>query len=88
MENRSFKISGKVQGVYFRASLKQYADERGIRGYVRNEQDGSVWVEAEASSEDLSQLEGWCKHGPALARVQDVISEQGNVQNYPSFEIK
>ncbi|HNU41845.1 MAG TPA: acylphosphatase, partial [Cyclobacteriaceae bacterium] len=44
-------VTGTVQGVYYRASTKQKADELGIKGFVRNQPDGSVYIEAEAPAE-------------------------------------
>ena len=62
-------VSGKVQGVYYRASTKAMADQLGIHGFVRNENDGTVYVEAEGSDQPLSQFVAWCKEGPAHANV-------------------
>jgi acylphosphatase len=47
MNHVSIRISGKVQGVFFRASTKGKAEQYGINGFVRNEKDGSVYIEAE-----------------------------------------
>jgi acylphosphatase len=71
----SINITGKVQGVFFRASTKEKADELNVKGFVRNERDGSVYVEAEGTDKDLEIFIGWCKHGPKLAYVEhcDVI---------------
>ena len=47
MKKINIKITGKVQGVFFRASTKAVADQMGIKGLVKNEKDGSVYIEAE-----------------------------------------
>jgi acylphosphatase len=47
MKHINIKITGKVQGVFFRASTKAVADQIGVKGFVKNEKDGSVYVEAE-----------------------------------------
>ena len=66
------KIIGRVQGVFFRASTREQAVELGIRGFVRNLEDGSVELEAEGEEESLHDLLRWCQHGPPSARVDKV----------------
>ncbi|MCB9246854.1 MAG: acylphosphatase [Flavobacteriales bacterium] len=68
----SIFVSGKVQGVFYRASTKQVCDRYGITGFVCNTADGKVHIEAEGSEEELSELLQWCKEGPPLAEVEDV----------------
>lgn len=63
------RVSGKVQGVFFRASAKAKADQLGIDGFVRNEIDGGVYLEAEGNDQPLIEFEAWCKKGPSQARV-------------------
>ncbi len=84
----TIKVSGKVQGVFFRASTKEEADRLNIKGSVRNEQDGSVWIEAEGDSEALQTFIGWCKHGPRMARVDYCeVTKQASLKNFKQFEI-
>ncbi|MBX2897596.1 MAG: acylphosphatase [Cyclobacteriaceae bacterium] len=68
----NIKIIGKVQGVYYRASAKQKADELSVKGFVRNQPDGSVYIEAEATPEVLEKFLAWCHKGPERAQVQQV----------------
>lgn len=76
----SFVVSGKVQGVFFRASARQEALRLGIRGHARNLSDGRVEVVASGSAEALSELERWLWQGPPAARVDDVVrSEHGEI---------
>jgi acylphosphatase len=70
--NISILISGKVQGVFFRASAKAKADELGITGTVQNKANGQIYVEAEGESDKLILFEEWCKQGPPLAYVDAV----------------
>ena len=63
------KVSGKVQGVFYRASTKQMADLLGIKGFVRNEPDETVYIEAEGDEEVLVKFIQWCHHGPERAQV-------------------
>lgn len=62
-------VSGKVQGVFFRASAKAKADQLGINGFVRNEIDGGVYLEAEGNEQTLIEFKAWCEEGPSQARV-------------------
>lgn len=80
-------ISGKVQGVFFRASAKAKADELGIHGFVRNQPDGSVYIEAEADGEKLNAFEVWCNQGPPRAQVTHTEIKEGSLQNFSTFTV-
>lgn len=84
----SIKISGKVQGVFFRASTKDAAERLGISGFVRNEPDGSVYIEVEGEEEKLNQFMEWCRHGPPRARVEKCEMIEGKAQGFMSFQVK
>ena len=64
-----FLVSGKVQGVWFRASARDQAVALGLRGFARNLPDGRVEVLAVGDAEALEQLAQWLRLGPPLARV-------------------
>ncbi|MCB0428541.1 MAG: acylphosphatase [Flavobacteriales bacterium] len=82
------KVKGKVQGVYYRKSAQEAAQRFGIRGYVRNESDGDVRIEAEGDDMQLDQFVTWCRKGPERAEVGRLeISEDPRVRNFSSFEI-
>jgi len=81
------KVSGKVQGVFFRASTEDVAEKLGIKGFVRNEINGSVYIEAEGEEKILKQFVDWCHHGPPHAVVENVSVVEGDVQHYTKFEI-
>lgn len=70
MKRIKLKIEGKVQGVFFRETTKKVADELGIKGYVKNLDDGSVEIVAEGRENDLLTFIDFCKIGPKLARVK------------------
>ena len=72
MEGVHVVISGKVQGVWFRASTRNQALGLGLTGWVRNLRDGRVEAHAEGPRERLLDLVDWCKDGPELAFVTDV----------------
>jgi acylphosphatase len=75
---KRFLVSGKVQGVFFRASTAAEAQRLGLRGHARNRADGRVEVLAAGSSEAIAQLAQWLRHGPAQARVDDVRAEDAD----------
>lgn len=84
----NIKVSGKVQGVWYRATTKRVADEMGIKGFVRNEPDGSVYIEAEADAENLFRFTLWCHQGPEGARVEKVETNEGELKSFSDFRIE
>lgn len=77
MKRLSIHVTGKVQGVFYRASTERKAKEIGLTGFVRNQADGSVYIEAQGDEKQLSLLTEWCKHGPQQAEVASVnLSEK------------
>jgi len=81
-------VQGKVQGVYFRASTKLVAKKIGLKGYVENRADGSVYIEVEGNKEQLDQFLDWCKRGPENAIVEKLSSADGPIINYRDFTIR
>ena len=88
MKHLIITITGKVQGVWYRASAKAKADEMGIKGIARNEPDGSVYIEAEGTAEKLFQFTMWCHYGPQGARVEHVKTTEGDLKGYSDFKIQ
>lgn len=72
MSAARFIVSGKVQGVWFRASARDQALALGLRGYVRNLPNGSVEVLAVGDDEAVDALAAWLRQGPPLARVDEL----------------
>ncbi|MEW6727038.1 acylphosphatase [Desulforudis sp. 1088] len=66
------RITGKVQGVYFRWATQQEARQRGLTGWVRNNPDGSVSALFEGEEEQVAEMLKWCRSGPPAARVDKV----------------
>ena len=81
-------VKGEVQGVFFRASAKEKALELGLKGFVRNERDGSVYVEAEGDEDRLNQFVAWCKQGPSRARVEKTEVNPGEWKGFEGFEVR
>jgi len=69
-------VTGRVQGVAYRASTVHEARDRGLTGWVRNLADGSVELEAQGDRANVDALLAWCAHGPPAARVTGVDVEE------------
>lgn len=85
---RHWFVSGKVQGVWFRASTEEQARQLGLTGWVRNLADGRVEVLAFGDKEKIEQLHEWLKHGPKLANVSDLSHEEISWQEYEDFKTR
>ena len=68
-------VTGRVQGVAYRASTVFEARDCGLTGWVRNRPDGSVELEAQGDDDGVTALLAWCAHGPPAARVTGVRVE-------------
>jgi acylphosphatase len=66
------RVTGRVQGVFFRAEVQARAESLGIAGWVRNAPDGSVEAVFEGEPERVESMVDWCRRGPAGACVDDV----------------
>jgi acylphosphatase len=74
-------ISGKVQGVFYRATAKEIADQLGVRGWVKNAREGHVEIMANGNAAAIQRFIAWCRQGPPKAIVDDVsIAEQEEMQ--------
>ncbi|WP_162428308.1 acylphosphatase [Pontibacter pudoricolor] len=83
----SMRVFGKVQGVFFRASTQEKAEALGLTGFVQNEPDGTVYLEAEGNPETIKQLEDWAHQGPSRAKVEKVeVKELGELEGFEKFE--
>jgi acylphosphatase len=72
IESRRFLVRGRVQGVGFRWFVEREAHIMGIAGWVRNNHDGSVEVQAQGTRDQLSGLRSRLREGPRAARVDSV----------------
>lgn len=88
MKALNLKVTGSVQGVFFRAKTQAKAKELGLTGWVRNCEDGSVEIHAQGDEEAFKQLEEWCQHGPEAAKVEDVKKEEAKVEDCSGFEVR
>jgi acylphosphatase len=81
-------VSGKVQNVGFRYHTDRMAQEFDIDGFVRNETDGSVYIEAEGEKDALETFVHWCRRGPQRARVDRFDFQEQPLMNYKGFRVK
>ena len=90
MENHrlTLKVTGKVQGVFFRASTLEQANILGLTGTVKNLQNGNVRIVAEGNKDSLNLLHEWCKIGPERAIVNSIDAKWETAENnFNTFEI-
>ena len=82
-------VTGRVQGVSYRASAAHEAKRLGLVGWVRNTADGAVELEAEGDAGAIDALVVWCHRGPAAARVSGVaVEERAETAEETEFEIR
>ena len=83
------RIRGRVQGVYYRASMVQEAQQAGLTGWVRNCADGSVEAVADGSRAAIESLLAWCRQGPPGARVASVdVNWETATGSFSGFIVK
>ncbi|HET6990164.1 MAG TPA: acylphosphatase [Bacteroidia bacterium] len=87
MKRISIIVSGKVHGVFYRASTEKIATQIGLAGFVRNEPDGKVYIEAQGNEKQLAELVKWCKRGPDKARVDEIITTEIPLSEEKTFRI-
>jgi len=88
-ERLSARITGRVQGVGFRNFTRMRARQLGVAGWVRNERDGSVRLEAEGPRGSLEDLLGAVHEGPRMARVEDVEAEWTDAtEEFDAFRVR
>ncbi len=82
-------ISGRVQGVWYRASTRQEAIRLGLSGWVKNLPDGRVELVAEGPAQAVDALIKWCHKGPPYAAVDKVdVEEQAPTGKYDDFDLR
>ena len=88
LKHFSIRVGGRVQGVFFRASAVDMARALGLTGFVRNEEDGSVYIEAEGPQDKLLRFVEWSKKGPPHASVHSCEVSESELRNFSVFEIQ
>jgi acylphosphatase len=85
---RRVVVRGRVQGVFFRDSLRQRARAHGVSGWALNRPDGAVEAVFEGSPDDVERLVRFAQTGPARARVDGVTAEDEEPEGLEGFEIR
>ncbi len=88
VKHYNITIKGIVQGVGFRYSTVRMARNMGITGFVCNQTDGSVYIEAEGTPFQLGKFLDWCYQGPSRAQVYNIEYFEANVLNFHGFDVK
>ena len=84
---RTYRVRGRVQGVGFRFFVKHHADTLGVRGFVRNEDDGSVFAYAVADPSAIDEFSAALHRGPHLSEVRGVEVQEAEIKKLSSFRI-
>ncbi len=85
MKTLHLTIIGRVQGVWFRESMRQEAERLGVTGWVRNQADGTVEAVVQGAAPAVDALLDWARTGPPLARVERII-QSGAQGEFSRFE--
>jgi len=85
IEATDIVVTGRVQGVFYRAGMREQAERLEVSGWVRNEPDGTVTAHLEGMPSAVSELLDWCAEGTPAAQVDDVSSEPAEVTGARGF---
>jgi acylphosphatase len=85
---RRVRVTGQVQGVFFRAWTRNEARRLRVSGWVRNCEDGSVEALLEGNEQAVEQLIGLMRHGPPGARVEGLSASVAEPENLGGFEVR
>ena len=80
-------VSGLVQGVFFRPFIKENAEKLGIKGFVRNLEDGRVEIFIEGNPEEVKKMIAICEKGPKHSEVKEVVKHQEKFQGFKAFKV-
>ena len=88
MIRRRVVVSGRVQGVFFRDTVRRMAESRGIAGWVSNRQDGRVEAVFEGSEESVEAIVDFCRQGPRRAEVEGLEVSAEDLEGLSGFEVR
>jgi len=81
-------VTGKVQGVWFRVKTKEKADGLKLSGLVKNQDDGTVYIEVSGKNNHVYELISWAQDGPELSKVERVCIKKNNITHKDEFKIE
>ena len=88
-ERAQVRVTGRVQGVFFRDSTRERAEELGLSGHVTNTPDGGVEAVFEGPPDAVREMVRWCEQGPPNASVENVEVDYGPAEGGPAgFEVR
>ncbi|HWE08527.1 MAG TPA: acylphosphatase [Solirubrobacteraceae bacterium] len=85
---RHLVVHGKVQGVFFRDSTREKAENEGVAGWAVNRDDGAVEIVLEGPRDAVEEVAAYCRRGPASARVESVDDRQEEPEGLSGFDIR
>lgn len=85
---RRVLVTGRVQGVYFRAHTVEIARAAGVRGWVANRSDGAVEAHLEGPTSAVAQVIAWMHHGPPRAHIETVVDHAVPMAGMADFEVR
>ena len=88
MQTVHIKVTGKVQGVFYRKYAFEVAIKLGIDGFVMNDVDGNVVIEATGENEKINEFVQWCHEGSPMSKVEEVAVNEIPEKDYQGFTIR
>ena len=88
MSAQHVRVTGRVQGVFYRAWTREQARELGLTGWVRNCSDGSVEAHLEGAESAVAQMIERMRQGPPAAGVENVEVREAEPEGAPRFEVR
>jgi acylphosphatase len=86
--HRNIRITGRVQGVGFRYNAREAASHYGMKGFIRNQPNGDVYLEVEGPRAAVDEFTAWCRQGPPRSRVDFVDITEGDVRGFDEFMVR
>ena len=80
-------IEGVVQGIFFRAFIKENAERYNVKGFVRNLEDGRIEIFLEGNPEDVNKMVDLAKKGPKHSQIKKVEEKEEKFQDFKSFKV-
>lgn len=88
MKQVRIRITGHVQGVFFRATAQEEAEKLRLFGVAKNETDGSVTIDVGGNDDRINEFIGWCLHGPEGATVDHIDVQETQFPETGEFVIE
>jgi acylphosphatase len=85
---RQVRVHGRVQGVFFRDRCRRQARSRGVSGWVRNDESGTVTAHFEGEQDAVEAMVEWCRSGPPRAAVQEVDERTVDPEGHEDFAVR